>query len=162
MRRIRQNLSGFTLLELVVVLTIISAMVAVVLPFCKRSNDGLKIRQHSSNIAQAIRYAIDLAERRNAAVRFVFNDKYKSYRLEVEGSENNFERVDDFTGTEQFLDKNIFLFDIEGFEQEGAEYFFVFDPRKPWADAWICFSTNDLTETIRIKARYVEIEEKSV
>ena len=40
--------SAFTLFELVVVLAIISAMVAVVIPFCKRSNYGLKIKQASS------------------------------------------------------------------------------------------------------------------
>lgn len=37
----------------------------------------------------------------------------------IEESQNNFEPVDDFTGTEQFLDKNIRLFDVEGFEQAG-------------------------------------------
>ena len=44
--------SAFTFFELVIVLAIISAMVAVVLPFCRRSNEGLKIRQAGSSIAQ--------------------------------------------------------------------------------------------------------------
>ena len=162
MRRISRNSNGFTLIELVVVLAIISAMVAVVLPFCKRSNDGLKIKQASSSIAQAIRYAIDLAEKRNKAVRFVYNDNYGSYWLQIEDSENSFEPVEDFTGTERFLDKNIHLFDIEGFEQTGQEYFLAFDPQRPWPNAWMSFSTNDLTETIRIKSKYVEIEEESI
>ena len=121
------NKSAFTLFELVVVLAIISAMVAVVLPFCKRSNDGLKIKQAGSSIAQTIRYAIDLAQKRNKAVKFIYNDKYRSYRLQIEDTENSFEPVDDFTGTERFLDKNIQLFDVEGFEQTGSEFFLVFD-----------------------------------
>ena len=162
MRSTSLNLNAFTLIELVVVLTIISAMVAVILPFCKRSNDSLKIRQDSSNVAQVIRYAFDLAEKRNKAVKFIFNEKYKSYRLQIEDSQNSFEPVENFTGTEKFLDKNIHLFDIEGFEQAGQEYSIVFDPRKPWPDAWISLSTNDLTETIRVKAKYVEIEEESI
>ncbi len=162
MRRISENSNAFTFIELMVVLAIISAMVAVVLPFCKRSNDGLKIKQASSSIAQAIRYAIDLAEKRNKAVKFIFNDKYRSYRLQIENSENSFESVEDFVGMERFLDKNMRLFDIEGFEQTGQEYYLIFDPKRPWPDAWISLSTNDLTETIRIKSKYVEIEEESI
>ena len=161
-RKIPIYKSAFTLIELVIVLAIISAMVAVVMPFAKRSNDGLKIKQHSSSIAQAIRYAIDLAQKRNRAVKFIFNEKYRSYRLQIEDSENSFEPVEDFTGTERFMDENIHLFDIEGFEQTGQEYYLIFDPKRAWPDAWISFSTNDLTVTIRIKSKYVEIEEESI
>lgn len=153
---------GFTLFELMVVLGIISAMVAVVLPFCKRSNDGLKIKQVSRSIAQAMRYAIDLAEKRKKAVKFIYNDKYKSYRLEIEESENNFEAVDDFTGTETFFAENIHLFDIEGFEQSGQKYFLVFNPKEVWPDAQISFSANDLVVIIKLKSKYVEIQEKSI
>ncbi|MHC4396880.1 MAG: pilus assembly FimT family protein [Planctomycetota bacterium] len=162
MRRISDKSKGFTLFELVVVLAIISAMMAVVLPFCKRSNDGLKIKQDSRNIAQALRYAIDFAQKRNMAVKFIFNEKYRSYSLQIEDSENSFEPMEDFTGTERFIDENIHLFDIEGFEQMGQEYSIVFDPQRPWPNAWISFCTNDLTETIRIKSKYVEIEEESI
>lgn len=156
------NLKAFTLFELIVVLAIISAMVAVVLPLVQRSNDGLKIKQASSSIAQAVRYAIDLAQIRNKAVKFIYNDKYRSYRLQIENTENTFEPVEDFTGTEKFIDENIHLFDIEGFEQTGSEYFLVFDPKRPWPVAWISFSTNDLIMTIRIKSKYVEIEEENI
>ncbi|MHC4397100.1 MAG: pilus assembly FimT family protein [Planctomycetota bacterium] len=83
MRRISDKSKGFTLFELVVVLAIISAMVAVVLPFCKRSNDGLKIKQGSRNIAQALRYAIDFAQKRNIAVKFIFNEKYNRLKIPV-------------------------------------------------------------------------------
>ena len=154
--------SAFTLFELVIVLAILSAMVAVVMPFAKRSNNSLKIKQASSSIAQTIRYAIDLAQKRNKAVKFIYNKKYSSYRLEIEDTENSFEPVDDFVGTERFIDENIHLFDVEGFEQEGQEYYLIFDPKKPWPDAWFSLSTNDLTETIRIKSKYVEIEEESI
>ncbi len=153
--------AGFTLFELVVVLAIISAMVVVALPFCKRSNDGLKIKQTGSSIAQTLRYGIDLAEKRKQAVKFIYNDKYKSYQLEIEDSPNSFEPVDNFTGTKTFLDKNIGLFDIEGFEQTGQEYFLVFDPKVAWPDAWISFSTDNLVITIKIKSKYVEIQEES-
>ena len=162
MRRISENSNGFTLFELVIVLAIISAMVTVVLPFCKRSNDGLKIKQAGSNIAQAMRYAIDLAQKKQRVVKFVFDEKYRSYHLQIEDAENSFEPVDDFTDAEKFIDENIHLFDIEGFEQTGSEYYLVFDPKRPWPVAWISLSANDLIETIRIKSKYVEIEEESI
>ena len=162
MRRTSENSNGFTLFELVVVLAIISAMVVVVMPFCKRSNDGLKIKQAGSSIAQTIRYAIDLAPKRSRAVKFIFNEKYRSYCLEIEDSQNSFEPVGDFTGTDRYINENIHLFDIEGFDQTGQEYFLIFDPKKPWPNAWISFSNNDLIMTIRIKSKYVEIQEESI
>ncbi len=154
--------TGFTLFELVIVLAIISAMVTVVLPFCKRSNEGLKIKQAGSSIAQTIRQAIDLAQIKKRAVKFIYNNKYKSYRLEIEDTENSFEPVDGFAGTESFLDEAIHLFDIEGFEQTSQKYSIVFDPQEPWPNAQISFSTNDLIMTIRIRSKYVEIEEESI
>ncbi len=155
-------LTGFTLFELVIVLAIISAMVAVVVPFSKRSNEGLKIKQTSSSIAQAIRYGIDLAHKRKKTVKFVFDEKYRSYHLQIEGSKNSFEPVGDFTGKDRFIDKNIHFFDIEGFEQKGSEYFLVIDPQRSRSSAWISFSTKDLIETIRINGKYVYIDENSI
>lgn len=162
MRTENQNLKAFTLIELVVVLAIISAMVAVVLPLCKRSNDALEIRQHSSSVAQVLRYAIGLAEKKNKAVKFILDEKYRSYCLEIEDDENSFVELEDFTGVEKFYNENIDLFDIEGFEQTGSRYILVFDPQKAWPNALISFSNNDLTVIIRIKSRYVEVEEESV
>ncbi|MBC8481878.1 MAG: prepilin-type N-terminal cleavage/methylation domain-containing protein, partial [Planctomycetes bacterium] len=42
---LRRNFRAFTLVELMVVLMIISVSVTIALPFCKRSNQGLKMRQ---------------------------------------------------------------------------------------------------------------------
>ena len=162
MRRIFGKFGGFTLFELVVVLGILSAMVAVILPFCKRSNEGLKIKQVSSSIAQAMRYGIELAEGRNLAVKFFYDGKNRSYWLEIEDGENIFKPVENFAGAERFIDAKIELFDIEGFEQAGQEYSIVFDPRKAWPDGLISLCTEDLIITVRVKSKDVEIEEESV
>lgn len=152
---------GFTLFELIVVLAIITAMVAVVLPFCKRSNDSLKIRQHSSNVAQTIRYAIDLAENRNKVVKFILNEKRKSYYLRIE-DQNSFKPLNDFIGMEKFIDESINLYDISGFEQMGTEYFLAFDPQKTWPNAGLSLSANDIIEIITIASKHVEIEENHI
>lgn len=153
---------GFTLFELVVVMAIVSAMIAVALPLATRSNEGLKITLESSNIAQTLRYAIDLAEKKNKAVRFVFNDRYGSFHLEIEESDNRFMPLADFAGKEKFIDKNIHLFDIEGFEQDGPEYILALEPRDKWCNAAISFATTDLIKTIRISGQYVAVEEESI
>jgi Tfp pilus assembly protein FimT len=163
--KIRDNLilfTGFTLFELVVVLAIISAMIVVVMPFCKRSNDSLKVKQHSSSIAQTLRYACDLAEKRNKAVKFIFDEKRRSYHLQIQDSENSFKPLDDFTGTEQFFDEGIQVFDAEGFEQAGSEYTLVFTPQSPWPNAWIKLSAKDIIMLIRIKSKDVDIQEESI
>lgn len=163
MKHTSDNLfGGFTLFELVVVLSIISAMVAVVMPFCKKSNDGLKVQQAVGSIAQVIRYGIDLADRSNRAVKFIYDDSNRSYRLEIENSVSSFKPVEDFTGTQKFLDKNIDLYDTEGFEQAGGEFSVVFDPKSSWRQAWISFSTEDLIMKIRVNFRYVEIQQQTI
>jgi prepilin-type N-terminal cleavage/methylation domain-containing protein len=153
--------SAFTLFELVVVLAIISALAAMVVPFSRRSNEALKVRQHSSSIAQMLRYALSLAENSNS-VRFVFDSKSMSYSLEAADDTGNFRRSEDFVGQKRFLDNNIYLSDIDGFDQAGREYFLAFDWRLPWPQAHISLSTKDVTETIRINARSVEVEEQSL
>jgi prepilin-type N-terminal cleavage/methylation domain-containing protein len=153
---------GFTLLELVIVLTIISIMIAVTLPLSKRSNDGVKIRQHGGIIAQTLLYAIDLAENKNKAVKFIVNANNRSFCLQMEDDHNNFRNVEDFSGAEQHFDESISLFDVEGFEQDGNRYYIVFNPQNAWPTGWIRFSTKNLSETIRINSKYVNIEENGI
>jgi prepilin-type N-terminal cleavage/methylation domain-containing protein len=153
--------AAFTLFELVVVLAIIAALAAVVLPFSRRSNDALKMKQHSSSMAQMLRYAVNLAED-NDSVRFVFDSKNMSYSLRMADDSHNFKQSPDFAGAERFLDRSIYLFDIEGFEQAGAEYLLTFDARMSWPQAHITLCTRDVTETIRIDTKNVVVEEKSI
>jgi len=154
--------AGITFLELVVVLVIISVMVGIVLPFCQRSNNSLKIKQATNSIAQTLRYAIDLAQKQNRTVMFIFNEKYGSYYLKIDKGDNSFKPVDDFTGTEKFIDENIHLYDYIGFEQAGSNYSLTFNPQNTWANALISFFAKDMIITIRIKSKIVDIEEKEI
>ncbi|MBL7106093.1 MAG: prepilin-type N-terminal cleavage/methylation domain-containing protein [Phycisphaerae bacterium] len=156
---LRRNFRAFTLVELMVVLMIISVSVTIALPFCKRSNQGLKMRQACDDIAQTIRYAIDLAEKDNKKTKFVFDSKYSSYYLQQE-NEGHFEALNDFTRKERFIG-NIQLYDSKGFEQEKNTYFFVFDPEIPWPDGYLTFAAEDMMITININSRYVEIKDQN-
>jgi len=154
--------NGFTLFELIVVLAIISAMVTVIVPFASRSNDSLRIREQSRDVAQTIRYAIDLAQNSCRPVKFVINTKNKSYYLEQTGSNEGYELIEAFLGSIRYINKKIHIFDIEGFGLNGEEFFLVFDPRKPWPKAQLSLSTKDLMETVRINAKSVQIEETGI
>lgn len=153
---------AFTLFELVVVLAIISALIVIVVPFNKRGNEKLKIQQYSNDIAQTCRYAIDLAGKKQKAVRFIFSEKGMYYCLQIMQSSDYSEPLEIFAGSPRYIDKNIHLFDIEGFEQNGQEYFLAFDPQKPWPVARITFTTDDLTEIIKIDGKYVWIEQTTM
>ena len=156
------GLIGFTLLELVIVLAIISGMVAVVIPFAKRSSDGLKTREQSQNMAQTIRYAIDLAQNNRRAVKFIFNSKNKSYCLEADSGDDNFELAEGFLGSIRYMDKDIYISDIDGFSQDGKSFFLIFDPKRPWPTAWLSLATKDSIETIKINGKNVQIEETGI
>lgn len=161
-RKNKAIVTGFTFLELMVVLAIISTMVAVIMPFCKRSNNSVEIRQAGSSIAQTIRYAIDLAEKRKKAIKFIFNGKFKSYYLEMEDDYNNFKPTNDFTGTSHFIGREITLFDIQGFEQSGQEYSIIFDPQRSWPNANMTISNNESFVTIEIRSKHVQMQEKNI
>jgi len=154
--------TAFTLFELIVVLTIISVMVAVIVPFAVRSNEGLKIREQSRDIAQTIRYAITLAQDRHRPTKFVINTKNKSYYLQQCNENGNFKLVESSFGTVRYIDNKIHIFDMDGFQLDAEKLFLVFDPEKPWPKAWLTLSTKDLTETLKIEAKNVQIEETSI
>jgi prepilin-type N-terminal cleavage/methylation domain-containing protein len=154
--------AGFTLLELVIVLTIISIMIVVVLPLSKKSDDGAKIKQHCGNIAQSLRYAIDLSETNNKAVKFVIDTHNRSFYLRMENDHNNFTTVGDFLSAEKHFDDSISLSDIEGFEQDGNCYYTVFNPQNTWPTGRLSFFIKNLTVTIRINSKNVNVENKSI
>lgn len=157
----KQTSTGFTLAELVIVVAIMSALVAVTLPLGRRGNDTLQLQQHSHDIAQTLRFAIDRAERTGRALRFVFNEPDGSYYLEIETSPNQFELFR-FASGRRYLGQNISLFEITGFQQTAAEHLLVFDPRRPWPAADLTLTTAEQTATIEINAGNVQYTENNL
>ena len=154
--------TGFTLFELIVVLGIISTMLLIVLPFCKRSNTNLELKQTGNNIAQILRYAIDLAERRNKRVKFVYLRALNSYRLDVFTDEGHFEPTNNFTGRDKYISNNVELYDMEGFDQDKDAYFIEFNPKKKFLKRKISFCSNDLIFEIKIDAKYIQTKLQSL
>lgn len=153
---------GFTLIELIVVLAIISAMISVVLPFAGRSNEGLKIKEQGRDIAETIKYALDLAQNSHKQVKFVINTQDKSYQLQTADDKGFFTILESSLGSIRYIEQVVVIGDIDGFTSEGQGLTLIFDYRKPWPKASFSLSTKDLKEVITINGKSVNIEETSI
>ncbi|MFC1676524.1 Tfp pilus assembly protein FimT/FimU [Planctomycetota bacterium] len=158
------KLSGFTLFELIIVLVIISTTITVILPYATRSNESFKIKQESLNVAEMVKYAVDLAINSARPTRIVLKPKDKSYLLEAsrDAGQDVFEALDNYQGRPRYFSRNINIIDIEGFDTAGKEHFLIFDPALPWPNGSFSLSFRDAIITINIKGRKVEIEETSI
>jgi len=153
---------GFTLVELIIVLAIISAMVKVLLPYATRSNDSLKVKQQCLDMAEVIKYAIDLAINTRKSTRITINPKNKSYLLEMATQTNSYQPIEGFHGTVRYISRAANIMDIQGFCCDANDQYLIFDPTGKWPDASISLSTEDSIETIKIRGRCVEIEESTI
>jgi prepilin-type N-terminal cleavage/methylation domain-containing protein len=157
-------LYGFTLLELMIVLVIIAAMVTVAVPYASRSNKSLKMKQESLSMAEAIKYAADLAMDTKKPTRIVINLKTNTYLLEIAAGINNqsFKPIEGFGGNIRYLGQSVHIIDMTGFSIEGKEHGLVFEPTRPWPNATISLSSDDAIKTIKIRGKQVEIEDSTI
>jgi prepilin-type N-terminal cleavage/methylation domain-containing protein len=157
--------SGFTLFELVVVLAIISVMMMVIIPYARRSNESLQLKEDCLNVTELIKYALDLATHTKRTTKIVINPQDNSYWLEIVPDtmgNKNCEPLDNFLCNPRYFNKNARLTDITGFDTESNKHYIVFDPAKQWPDASFSLSVRDLIETIKINGRQVELEESAI
>jgi prepilin-type N-terminal cleavage/methylation domain-containing protein len=160
----RARFDGFTLLELMIVLVIISALVTVTVPYVTRSSKGLEIEQESLNIAEAVKCAINLSTNTKRMTKLVVDPENKSYFLEIaNGIEGrDFELLKRAQGAVRHLSNAIHIVDTDGFTFEGKTWNLVFDPGRKWPEASISLSTTDVIRTIRIRGKQVEIDEPTI
>ena len=74
---------AFTLIEMIVVMVIIAAMVTVILPYAAKSNDAMKVEHDCLSLAEAFRYAADLAADAGLAARVVIDSQNHSFMIET-------------------------------------------------------------------------------
>jgi len=157
----RPTAQGFTLVELLVVLAIISAMMTVAVTYATSSSKGLKADEHCLDAAQILRYAIMLAIDTNRPSRVVVNAEDNSLRLETAGEtgKENWERVHDFGVAVRYFGQPVRFGDMTGFDSEGNRGYVVFDPAKPWPAAGLSLAVGETVKTIRIEGRCIRIED---
>ena len=93
---------GFTLLELLVVLVIISLMSALVVPKIAGSMVNLKLKTASKRVSAALRYARSnaVSEKRTYAAAFDFDkNRLSIFTSPIDGGENDEEPVEDEEGS---------------------------------------------------------------
>jgi prepilin-type N-terminal cleavage/methylation domain-containing protein len=164
MRSRTSTVKGFTLFELIIVLMIITAMVTIAIPYATRSNKTLKMEEECRNIAEAVKYATDLAINAKRPIRIAVDPKENSYLLEMATTMagQDYEPIEDIGGTVRYLGRDIRITDITGFSIEGRYQRLVFDPTRAWPNASISLSTGDAIKTIHIKGKQVEIEDSAI
>ena len=152
--------AAFTLIEMIIVMMIISAMVTIILPYAAAGSDSRQISRQCLNITQLLRYALTLAHDTKRPTRIVINPTTKSYTLEIASGidAHDFVPADNITAAPQYLGQNIYILDIDGFSIEQNRYYLLFDPAKPWPIATISLATKDVAKTINITGNRIEID----
>lgn len=147
-----------------VVLVIIAAMVTVVLPYATRSNEALKITQESLSLAEALRYAIDLASDTKRPTRITIDCENNCYFLEIASgiSNRDFKPIEDIGSAVHCFCSEARIIDITGFSVEGSDHCLTFEPARPWPNASVSFSTGEQIKTVTIRGRRVEIENSTI
>jgi len=154
------RLLAFTLIELMVVLVIISAMMAVVLPYAAESNKSIELRNQCLSLAQAVRYIQQVAEQTGRVTRIIVNPVEGSYYLQIAsvGGGTEFEPLEEIYPNPNSIGRAVRFTDIEGFDTFSRQYYLLFDPARPWPKAQIHLATIQHTKVIVIDGKTVEIE----
>ncbi len=98
-RHIPRGRSGFTLLELLVVIIIIASISMSIVPVYVSSMNGIRMRNARNDLIAAIRYAQEMAVRESREYRILFNVEENTYRLEYLAGLDEEEKVFEPVGT---------------------------------------------------------------
>ena len=152
---------GFTLIEVLLVLVILSTMVAVTLPYATRSHDSLRLEQEVRNLADAVRYATQLAENTNRPIRVLLDTTRGCYCLQTTTLDaQEYVSIEDPIGVLRYLDPKVRIVNVEGFESdERDQHYLSLDPRKPWPEAALDLSAGDWRRKVKVTGRRVEVED---
>lgn len=83
--------SGLTLIELVITISLVALLVTIMAP-ALGALGGVQLKTSASGIAGAIRFGYDLAARKNAVFRMVFDLEEQAYWLEASSQSFRLER----------------------------------------------------------------------
>lgn len=156
--------NAFTLVELVIVLCIISAMVTVTIPYASRSREGRKLEQACRDVAETIKYAISRAVDTKQRTRLAIDLTTGSYTVEAATKFDgvDFEPLEDSRLGTRCLGSGVRIIAHEGFSMVGRDrYGIVFDPGQPWPQGSLSLAVRNVPMTVRIVGRVVDIEGRS-
>jgi len=152
--------AAFTLIEMIIVMMIISAMVTIILPYAAAGSDARQLQRQCLNLTQLLRYALTLAHDTKRPTRIVISPNTKSYILEIASGidAHDFNPADNITAAPRYLGQNVYILDTDGFSIEQNRYHLLFDPEKPWPIATISLATKVAEKIIKITGNRIEID----
>lgn len=91
----RRNLDGFSLIELMIVIVLLTIAAGVIVPQFAGSRDDAKLRAAARELVATVRDAASRAVTTNRRYRIVFDRQHARYRVDAYGAERGFEPLDD-------------------------------------------------------------------
>ena len=153
-----KGIDGFTFVELMVVLAILSIMVTVVLPYANRTGRHAQLQQESANLETALILLIEQAKRSQRPTRLVVDTIEQSYQLQQASNrpDEDFEPLPGNLGQVRFISRSCSFDELDGFQSDGKKTVLLFDPSRPWPHGSLTLI--DELETVRLEFRGQIIE----
>ena len=153
---------AFTLVELLVVLTIVAALAMVIAPYATHSNEGLSLEQECLDVAEVARFAVQCAMDQQHPTRLVVDLKQASYRVEIarDPGRQEYRPVEKLDGLHHALGPGVRILRLDGFTAAGDTSYLVFDPAANWPSADVSLVAGTTVKTISIRGKHVEIAEQ--
>ena len=156
--RYRKNEStAFTLIEMIIVMAIISAMMTVVIPYAANSQRAMRLKLTAIDLAQTIDYAINHAIHNKIPTRILIDTKTPAFSLETATSTDPliFDTATRINPATTVLPKNIRFADFDGLSHTNSNWQIVFNPAETWPDASITLASEYAEININIRGKYV-------
>jgi len=157
--------AAFTLVELLVVLTIIAVTAAMVVPRLQGSLRAMRVREAALTLAESIRFAQMLAVDRQRTVRIRIDRGHRRYFLErVERPYSDvFVRVEEVSDRVGILPENVHFQEVRfTYEAEKAEDVLVFEPDGTCSSGRIILTDGNERYLVRVREGFGRIDVQSV
>jgi prepilin-type N-terminal cleavage/methylation domain-containing protein len=156
-QKLTRDEAGFTLIELMVTLMIISSLLFFVLPSTRRSQKSRDHYEVCTTFAAYIHYAIDIASQTNQTVSLILDLEDHSYYASMDYYPQGVK--EDILRQVHSLSKDVSFTDTQGFESHDNLLLLRFDPSRPWPVASVVVKSDDVQKFISINAGSVMIQD---
>lgn len=163
-RKPPQRVNGFTLVEMLAVLTILAVMTAVAVPYASRSNGYLLLEGECRSLAETMSYAVDLAARTRLPARLIVDLAQNTCALEIAQDQgaSEYAIVEDGQLMVLSLGEKTRVLDMQGFQSAGnTSYFLTVNPGQPWPSAAVTLAGDGALRKIVLTGGHVAVEDSS-
>jgi prepilin-type N-terminal cleavage/methylation domain-containing protein len=150
---------GYTLIEIIIVLTILSIMTASVIPMYQGSLGRVRFERASRDFVSTLKYAQERAVTDATEHRLYLNEERGAYWVTrfagVQDGKDVYERLDEFAGAERVLPENIKIEKPDArLDRDREAHYVAFYPSGACDYATISFALDDDRScTIKTKGR---------